>query len=138
VKFFSGGHFATDNIMWLVRETGLMTLEELHFKLSFLPARILGFDKRGALLEGFAADIYLYDYKALDYDMSSYTIAHDLPGGEFRRVVRPVGIRYCIANGAVTLEDNEPTGALPGRMLDNRRRGAARQPQPQPATAAAA
>jgi N-acyl-D-aspartate/D-glutamate deacylase len=120
VKFFSGGHFATDNIMWLVKETGLMTLEELHFKLSFLPARILGFQKRGALLEGFAADIYLYDYKALDYDSSSYSVVHDLPGGEFRRVVRPIGIRYCIVNGAVTLEDSEPTGALTGRMLDNR------------------
>jgi N-acyl-D-amino-acid deacylase len=123
VKFFSGGHFATDNIMWLVRETGLMTLEQLHFKFSFLPARILGFEKRGALLEDFAADLYIYDYEALGYDRSSYAIVHDLPGGDWRRTVRAEGVRYCIVNGAVTLENNEPTGALTGRMLDNRKRG---------------
>jgi N-acyl-D-amino-acid deacylase len=123
VKFFSGGHFATDNIMWLVRETGLMTLEQLHFKFSFLPARILGFEKRGALLEDFAADLYIYDYEALGYDRSSYAIVHDLPGGEWRRTVRAEGVRYCIVNGAVTLENNEPTGALTGRMLDNHKRG---------------
>jgi hypothetical protein len=35
---------------------------------------------RRALLEGFAADIYLYDYKALDYDMSAYAVVWDLPG----------------------------------------------------------
>jgi N-acyl-D-aspartate/D-glutamate deacylase len=121
VKFYSGGHFATDNIMWLVKETGLMTLEELHFKLSFLSARILGFKKRGALMEGFAADIYIYDYEELSYDRTAYGIAYDLPGGDWRRVVRPIGIDYCIVNGAVTLEQGEPTGALTGLMLDNRK-----------------
>jgi len=120
-KFYSGGHYATDNIMWLGKETRLMTLEELHFKLSFLPARVLGFERRGALLEGYAADLYIYDYKALSYDQEAYSIVHDLPGGDWRRVVRAKGVRYCVVNGAVTLEDGEPTGALTGAMLDNRK-----------------
>jgi N-acyl-D-amino-acid deacylase len=136
VKFFSGGHYATDNIMWLVKESGLMTLEELHYKLSYLPARIVGFKKRGALLEGYAADIYIYDYNELGYDNSAYGIARDLPGGDWRRVVRPIGIRYCIVNGAVTLENNEPTGALTGQMLDNRKRQPIATPAPRPAVAA--
>jgi N-acyl-D-aspartate/D-glutamate deacylase len=122
VKFYSGGHFATDNIMWLVKETGLMTLEDLHYKLSFLPARILGFANRGALMEGYAADIYIYDYEELGYDRSAYGVVRDLPSGDWRRVVRAEGIRYCIVNGAVTLENSEPTGALTGQMLDNRKR----------------
>jgi N-acyl-D-amino-acid deacylase len=122
IKFFSGGHYATDNIMWLVKESGLMTLEQLHFKLSFLPARIVGFEKRGALLEGYAADIYIYDYAELGYDNSAYGIVRDVPGDDWRRVVRPIGIRYCIVNGSVTLENSEPTGALTGRMLDIRKR----------------
>jgi N-acyl-D-amino-acid deacylase len=121
VKFFSGGHYATDNIMWLVKETGLLSLEQMHFKLSFLPARILGFEKRGALLEGYAADLYIYDYKALSYDNTAYEIARDLPGDDWRRVVRPIGIRYCIVNGAVTLQDNQPAGPLTGKMLDNKK-----------------
>ena len=136
VKFFSGGHFATDNIMWLVKETGLMTLEEIHFKLSFLPARILGFAKRGALLEGYSADIYIYDYHQLDYDRSGYEVIRDLPGNDRRRVVRPVGIRYCIVNGAVTLENGKPTGALTGRMLDNSKRVRLGQPQSRATVAA--
>jgi N-acyl-D-aspartate/D-glutamate deacylase len=135
VKFFAGGHYATDNIMWLVKETGLMTLEELHFKLSFLPARIVGFEKRGALMEGYAADIYIYDYDKLGYDNTMYGLVHDLPGGDWRRVVRPEGIRYCIVNGAVTLENGEPTGALTGKMLDNRNK---HRPASQPAAKPAA
>jgi N-acyl-D-aspartate/D-glutamate deacylase len=136
VKFYSGGHYATDNIMWLARETGLMTLEELHFKLSFLPARIFGFKKRGALVEGYAADIYIYDYNELGYDSSAYGVVHDLPGGDWRRVVRPEGIRYCIVNGAVTLEDGKPTGALTGQMLENRKSRPVAQPAAKPAVAA--
>jgi N-acyl-D-amino-acid deacylase len=136
VKFYSGGHFATDNIMWLVKETGLMTLEEIHYKLSFLPARVLGFQKRGALMEGYAADIYIYDYDKLGYDSSAYGVAHDLPGGDWRRVVRPKGIRYCIVNGAVTLQDGEPTGALSGKMLDSRRRRPVAYPAAKSAAAA--
>jgi N-acyl-D-aspartate/D-glutamate deacylase len=80
-------------------------------------------------MEGYAADIYIYDYNELGYDNSSYGIARDIPGGDWRRVVRAEGIRYCIVNGAVTLENNEPTGALTGQMLNNRkRRTAARSP----------
>lgn len=31
--------------------------------------------------------------------------------------MKPIGIRSCVVNGAVTLEDGQPTGALTGRML---------------------
>lgn len=117
VKFFSGGHFATDNLAWLVRETGKMSLEELHYKLSFLPARVLGLKNRGALMEGYAADLYIYDYATIGYDGRAYEVVHDLPDGDWRRVVRAQGVKYCVVNGEVTLKDSKPTGALSGRML---------------------
>lgn len=136
VKFFSGGHFATDNIAWMVRETGMITLEEMHYKLSFLPARVLGLENRGALLEGYAADLYIYDYEGLDYDRDSYELLRDLPGGDWRRVVRAEGVKYCIVNGEVTLENSLPTGALSGDMLSTRKGHRAPAAAPVPAAAA--
>ncbi|MEI9887577.1 MAG: amidohydrolase family protein [Rhizomicrobium sp.] len=135
VKFYSGGHFATDNIAWLGREKGLMPLEQLHYKFSFLPARVLGLKNRGALLEGYAADIYIYDYETIGYDMRAYAVVNDLPDGDYRRVVKAQGVKYCIVNGEVTLEDSEPTGNLSGRMLNTRKSG---RPLAQSAAAAAA
>lgn len=117
VKNYSGGHFATDNIMQMVRETGLMTLEQLHHKFSSLPARVLGFDRRGEIAEGYWADLFVYDFDKLDYDSDAYEVLHDLPDGDCRRVVRAKGIEYIVVNGQVTLEDSEPTGNLSGRMI---------------------
>jgi N-acyl-D-amino-acid deacylase len=119
VKFYSGGQFATDNIVQMVRETGLLTLEELHFKLSYLPARVMGFEKRGALLEGYAADLYIYDFNTINYNSDAYEVIHDLPDGDWRRVVRPEGIKWCVVNGQVTMKDAQPTGATPGTMVSN-------------------
>ena len=119
IKFYSGGQFPTDLIMWLVREQGLLSLEELHFKLSYLPARVLGLHERGALLEGFAADLYIYDYEQLGYDRNAYEVVHDLPGGDWRRTVRPMGIKVAMINGEVIAREGEMTEATPGRLLGN-------------------
>ena len=56
-KFFTGGSFTTDMITWLVRESGELTLEQAHFRLSYLPAQAAGFLDRGFLREGAPADI---------------------------------------------------------------------------------
>ena len=44
-------------------------------------------------------------------------IAHDFPGGEWRRVQRAEGYKAVVLNGEVTFEDGRETGALPGRLL---------------------
>lgn len=117
VKFHSGGQYATDNLTWLVREQGLLSLEQMHFKLSYLPARVLGLRQRGALLEGYAADLYIYDYEQLGYRHGVYGIAEDLPGGDWRRVCPAQGIDWVIVNGQPIFEGGRATGAVPGRML---------------------
>lgn len=119
IKFFSGGHFSTDLISWLVREEGRATLEAAHHKMSLLPARVLGLHERGALIEGWAADLFIYDYATIGYDRSVYAIAHDLPDGDWRRVVRPQGIAWSIVNGEIIMQDGEASGATPGRLLGN-------------------
>lgn len=119
IKFYSGGHYPTDMIIWLVREAGAMSLEQMHYKLSWLPARVLQLHRRGALLEGYAADLYVYDYDRLGYDRSAFETVHDLPDGDWRRVVRPQGIELAMVNGQVIARGGSTTGLTPGRMLGN-------------------
>jgi N-acyl-D-aspartate/D-glutamate deacylase len=45
----------------------------------------------------------------------------DLPAGAKRLRQKADGIRATVVNGEVLLRDNEPTGALPGRLLRKRR-----------------
>lgn len=119
IKFYSGGQWATDNIMHMVREEKLMTLEMLHYKFSNLPAHIFGFDRRGSLVEGNWADLYIYDFDKLNYNRDAYEVLHDFPGGEWRRVVRAEGIEWCVVNGEVTMKDGVTTGVTPGKMIAN-------------------
>ncbi|MEL7199827.1 MAG: amidohydrolase family protein [Pseudomonadota bacterium] len=120
VKFFSGGHYSTEMIAWLVREEGILTLEEAHFRLSQLPARILGLDRRGTLEEGNAADLYIYDYDKIGYTLDDYTIRNDLPNGDWRRVVEAEGIDWVVVNGEPIFENNETcAGELPGQLVSN-------------------
>jgi len=49
------------------------------------------------------------------YDKAIY--ANDFPGGERRLIQKPTGLHYTIVNGTVTFEGNNPTGALPGKLL---------------------
>ncbi len=119
VKFFSGGNYSTDNIMQMVREEGRMSLEEMHFKLSYMPAGVLGLHHRGALLEGYAADLYIYDYEGLNYNRDGYDVVNDLPDGDMRRIVRAEGIEWNMVNGEIIFHNSEPTGATPGRLLGN-------------------
>lgn len=118
VKFWAGGQYSTDAIMWMVRETGLMTLEEIHHKLSAVPAKVIGIHNRGTLEQGQAADLLIYDYDKLGYEHLRYEIVHDLPDGDWRRVCKPKGIERVIVNGVTTFTNGtECSGATPGRLV---------------------
>lgn len=115
IKFLTLGVYPTDMLSWLVRDTGTLTLEEAHFRLSTLPAHAAQFKDRGTLREGLAADIVVYDFdnlKALPIE-----IVYDLPAGEWRRVQRAEGYRWIMVNGGVTFENGQCTGSTPGRLL---------------------
>jgi N-acyl-D-amino-acid deacylase len=117
-KFFCGGAFTTDFLSWLVRDEQKVTLEEAHYRLSALPAHAAGFRGRGVLREGAAADVVVYDLKELAIEPEWVgEIAHDFPGGEWRRVQRARGYRAIIVNGEMTFADGRSTGAMPGRLL---------------------
>ncbi len=119
VKFRTAGNYSTDMLAWLVRDEKVMTLEDAHFKLSYMPAHCGGFKDRGVIREGAPADILVYDLDKLEVLPSE--IAEDLPGGDWRRIQKANGYNWIMVNGEVTFEDGEPTGALPGKLLRNGR-----------------
>lgn len=115
-KAFGLGHYATDLLIWMVREEKVKTLEEMHFQLSLKHARSVGIKNRGALIPGFKADILVYDIDDIHFDMSKYEIVNDMPLGDWRRQARAGGYQYIIVNGEVTHQSDKPTGATPGKF----------------------
>ena len=109
------GAYPTELLTWIVRDEGRVSLEEMHYKLSCLPAFVGGVRDRGFLREGAAADIVVYDLDELS--MGSIEVAHDLPGNEWRRIQKPDGYRWIVVNGQVTSEDGRLTGDTPGKLL---------------------
>lgn len=116
-KSFGMGHYATDLLIWMVRETGAMTLEDVHFQLSHKTARQIDIDDRGALLPGYWADVLIYDLDELFFDMTSYEIVHDMPNGDWRRQGRAGGYEYILVNGEVTHQSDVSNGQTPGQMV---------------------
>jgi N-acyl-D-aspartate/D-glutamate deacylase/nitrite reductase/ring-hydroxylating ferredoxin subunit len=119
VKFLTAGIYPTDMLTWLVRDQKTLTLEDAHYKLSYLPAHIGGFKDRGVIREQAPADIVVYDLARLEVLPSE--VAEDLPGGEWRRIQKSKGYDWILVNGAITFEDGQPTGTLPGQFLRNGR-----------------
>jgi N-acyl-D-amino-acid deacylase len=119
VKFLTAGIYPTDLLTWLVRDEKKISLEDAHYKLSYLPAHLGGFKDRGAIREQAPADIVVYDLEKLEILPSE--VAEDLPGGEWRRIQKSKGYDWILVNGEITFENGEPTGALPGKFLRNGR-----------------
>jgi N-acyl-D-aspartate/D-glutamate deacylase len=119
-KFFTGGRYPTEFLSRIVREEAMCSLEHAHWRLSALPAHCAGFRDRGTLTPGAPADVVVYDFEKLESLPTE--VAHDLPGGEWRRIQRARGYRAILVNGEVTIEDDRETGRHSGRLL---RHGAA-------------
>lgn len=74
-----------------------------------------GLMDRGLLAPGLRADVNVIDLDALAIDAPR--MAWDLPTGAKRFVQGSRGYRYTIAGGEVVRQDDEFTGAHPGRLL---------------------
>jgi N-acyl-D-amino-acid deacylase len=115
MKFLTTGRYPTDFISSLVRDKGLMDLEQAHWRLSGYSAMAAGFTDRGFLREGAPADIIVYDYDALR-SLPPERL-HDFPADDWRLAQKAEGYRLTIVNGEVTFEDGECTNATPGALL---------------------
>jgi len=114
-KFFTGGRYPTEFLSRIVREESMCSLEHAHWRLSALPAHCAGFRDRGTITEGAAADLVVYDFDRLQSE--PVEVAHDVPGGEWRRIQRARGYRFVLVNGEVTIEEDRETDIHSGRLL---------------------
>lgn len=89
-----------------VRDEKLLPLEAAVRKLSSLPATNLGLDRRGALQEGYFADVVVFDPRTIA-DRATYDKPHQYA----------VGMKHVFVNGVQVLKDGTHTGAKPGRAL---------------------
>lgn len=89
-----------------VRDENVIPMEEAIYKLTSLPATNLRIKKRGALKEGFFADVVLFDPGEIQ-DRATY----DDP------MRYATGMVHVFVNGTQVLKDGEHTGALPGRVV---------------------
>jgi N-acyl-D-amino-acid deacylase len=115
VRFLTAGRYPTETIIRATRGSDVMSLEEVHAKLSALPAYVAGFRDRGTIEVGKAADIVVYDYENLE--VLPVEKLEDQPGREWRRVQRARGYRFILVNGEVTIEEDRELGRYSGRML---------------------
>jgi N-acyl-D-aspartate/D-glutamate deacylase len=78
-------------------------------------AELYGLTDRGVLAAGMKADLNLIDYDNLRLHMPE--MVFDLPAGGRRFVQRVDGYKYTIVSGEVIMQDGQPTGALPGKII---------------------
>ena len=90
----------------MVREKGLLSLEEAIRKMTTLPASRLGLSWRGRLAPGYAADIAVFD-TATVAGRATFAEPHQYP----------IGVHHVFVNGRAVVAGGELTGAAPGRAL---------------------
>jgi N-acyl-D-amino-acid deacylase len=78
-------------------------------------AALYGFDDRGLLAPGYLADVNVIDLDALAIEAPE--IVYDLPAGGRRLIQRSRGYAATVKRGVVVRENDESTGARPGRLL---------------------
>ena len=110
---FVGADYTTNLLTDYV--PNVLSLEEAVFKLAYMPAIVHGIRDRGAIREGYFADLVLIDMERLA--KGETWLAKDFPADSERFVVDSRGYVATIVNGEVVLEENKHTGALPGHVL---------------------
>ena len=78
-------------------------------------AALYGFADRGRIAPGLRADLNLIELDRIALPLPE--MVYDLPASGQRLIQRASGYRYTLLRGAVTFEEGEATGALPGRLV---------------------
>ena len=100
----------------------MISVGEMVRKLSRDTAEIYGLLDRGRIAAGYRADINLIDYDNLDVLLPE--MVWDLPTGARRIMQRANGFVATFVAGKQTIDHDELTGILPGRLVRGTRKPA--------------
>ena len=89
-----------------VREEKVLTLESAIRKMTSLPASFLQLIDRGLLMEGYKADIAIFDPEIIK-DNGTHSDAYQYS----------TGTKFVIVNGKISIENGKYAGALNGKLL---------------------
>ena len=118
VAAVSDAHMVSWNLAYWGRDRTRgerVPLETIVHKQSGANADLYNLRDRGELTVGKRADVNVIDLDRLDTDAPQ--MVYDLPEGAKRFMQRPTGYVATICAGEVILEDDELTGALPGKLV---------------------
>jgi N-acyl-D-aspartate/D-glutamate deacylase len=99
----------------VVRDRGLLSLEEAVEMMTDRPARHYGLTARGRIAQGFHADIVVFDPAKVG--SQPVTLLHDLPGGGDRLFAGSRGVSHVLVAGRNVVTDGQVTAERPGRVL---------------------
>jgi N-acyl-D-aspartate/D-glutamate deacylase len=78
-------------------------------------AEFYGLTDRGLIAPGLKADLNLIDFANLRAHAPEMVV--DLPAGGRRLIQKADGYKHIIVSGEVILQDGQPTGAMPGKVV---------------------
>lgn len=91
---------------FMVRERGLLSIEEAVHRMSGRPAEVLGLKRRGRLKAGMAADVIVFDPAAFAER-----------GTVFEPNALAAGVGDVFVNGVASMRNHQPTGNRSGRII---------------------
>ena len=104
LTFFNDAGFGLHLLGHWSRDRGAMSLAEAVRRLTSHPAGVFGFEGRGLVREGFAADLLLFNPKTVGRGPKRRV--HDLPGGAARLTTDAIGVHGVWVNGRQVADGN--------------------------------
>jgi N-acyl-D-amino-acid deacylase len=107
--------YATALLDIWVRQREVLTLEQAIHKLTAVPAALFGIPQRGTLVEGYVADLVLFDPQTVAAKPPEYV--RDFPRQGRRLISQAEGVVATFVAGTQVYAQDTHTGAFPGRVL---------------------
>jgi N-acyl-D-aspartate/D-glutamate deacylase len=105
----------TTSLLAASREHDLVGLEEAVHLLTDVPARLYGVRERGRIVEGWHADLVVFDEDRVA--PAPVETRYDLPAGAGRLFAEAEGIEHVLVNGTEIVRAGALTGDRPGTVL---------------------